>query len=134
MCFSYLTARANGPARYIYIPVPQRSWYDAQTYCRQNYTDLAIIKDDGDAVDAGRILMNNKAWIGLFRDSWKWVDESNMSSILWGPGQPYNMDGYSNCGLVSQGQVSNERCFYPKPFFCYSGRLKLFFGLLHKSV
>ncbi|KAB5579033.1 hypothetical protein PHYPO_G00190010 [Pangasianodon hypophthalmus] len=116
LCFD---ARNLAPARYIYISELQMTWYDAQSYCRQHYTDLAIINDLPEGLNVQSMLPND-AWLGLFRDSWKWIDETNMSTLTWGPGQPDNMHKNENCGFVTNSQAADAPCSDTKPFFCYA--------------
>lgn len=64
-------------------------WPDAQRYCREHYTDLASVRNTTEN-DEIRKLVNNKpimrrekivdqfAWIGLHRESWKWSDGQRM--------------------------------------------------------
>lgn len=125
MWFSFLTARNFAASRYIYISKPPMNWSDAQSYCRQHYTDLAIIKNSIESV-AFQNILTTSAWLGLFRDSWKWINETNMSTVMWAPGQPDNRNDHEDCGFVTNGQAADAPCSDTKPFFCYSGELKLY--------
>ncbi|KAI5609322.1 secretory phospholipase A2 receptor-like isoform X1, partial [Silurus asotus] len=59
---------------FLFNKITKRTWYEAQTYCREKYTDLASVRNQ-----AGNELIrnltqssvNDSAWIGLFNDSWK---------------------------------------------------------------
>ncbi|XP_057193834.1 C-type lectin lectoxin-Lio2-like [Triplophysa rosa] len=67
--------------RFIHVSDQQRTWREAQLYCRQRYTDLATIRntDDHDQI-INLISENLYAWIGLFQDSWMWSDGTAVSS------------------------------------------------------
>nr|XP_055046324.1 L-selectin-like [Misgurnus anguillicaudatus] len=45
---------------------------NAQSYCRQHYTDLATIRNETENDELGLMTEIIPAWIGLYRDSWKW--------------------------------------------------------------
>ncbi|XP_047657832.1 macrophage mannose receptor 1-like [Tachysurus fulvidraco] len=95
------------------------SWLEAQTYCRQHHTDLASSRDaTEDSVIKG--LISGWTWFGLFRDSWKWTDQTNFSTIRWMTGKPDNALKNENCGYINNGQAADALCSDIMPFFCYS--------------
>uniref|UniRef100_A0A669EMS5 C-type lectin domain-containing protein n=1 Tax=Oreochromis niloticus TaxID=8128 RepID=A0A669EMS5_ORENI len=108
------------------------NWTEAQSYCRSNHTDLAsgLNQVDGKEIEA---LMKSKnssfrAWIGLFRDSWRWSDGSDFSFRYWDM-QLFN-DTQSNkkCAMTllnRSGKWSSDECDKEKPFFCYDDNLIL---------
>uniref|UniRef100_A0A8C2FJ59 C-type lectin domain-containing protein n=1 Tax=Cyprinus carpio TaxID=7962 RepID=A0A8C2FJ59_CYPCA len=72
------------------------SWPEAQSYCRERFTDLATVDSMDDVnrlvnlVDAG---FNGSVWIGLKRGTqtrWAWSNGKNKTSeyFNWAPGQP----------------------------------------------
>ncbi|XP_056603712.1 putative C-type lectin domain family 20 member A [Triplophysa dalaica] len=79
--------------RFVFVNIPM-SWHEALSYCRQHYTDLAVIHnktEDQVLLHQMSMLGISYSWIGLFRDSWKWSDDINVvdvSSINWMTGQP----------------------------------------------
>ncbi|KAF5907194.1 putative C-type lectin domain family 20 member A isoform X1, partial [Clarias magur] len=95
-----------------------KTWSDAQAYCRQYHTDLASARTVAES-SAIKSLTYGFIWIGLFRDSWKWIDKSNFSTISWMPGTPYNLLGHENCGYFYNGQAGDAQCTDIMPFFCY---------------
>ncbi|KAF5894175.1 putative C-type lectin domain family 20 member A isoform X1, partial [Clarias magur] len=117
ICFNYTE---TGAYNYIYISNAM-SWYKAQMYCRTHYIDLASSKDTAEnSIMLG--LVNVYAWIGLFRDSWKWIDQNNFTTypISWMPGKPDNGLGNENCGYLNNSEVADAQCSGIMPFFCYS--------------
>ncbi|XP_060794731.1 brevican core protein-like [Neoarius graeffei] len=114
----YFADRYTGSDSYISIPSTM-TWHEAQSYCRQHHTDLASARNQTEqSFIQGKI--PQFSWIGLFRDSWKSVDGTNISRITWMPGTPDNALGNENCGYAFQNQVGDAQCSYVWPFFCYS--------------
>ncbi|GAA6086684.1 macrophage mannose receptor 1 [Tachysurus ichikawai] len=96
------------------------SWYGGQTYCRTHHTDLAR---------ATTITQNNQlqqlvaaqgtSWIGLFRDTWMWVDSTMPLLALWAPGLPNNVDHDDNCAITTNNQIVDRECNTLYNFFCH---------------
>ncbi len=65
-------------------------------------------------------LVDHCAWIGLFRDSWKWSDQTNTSSSLrWAETQPDNLFGQDSCAALDyEGQIADESCSGLYYFLC----------------
>ncbi|KAE8292699.1 hypothetical protein D5F01_LYC07788 [Larimichthys crocea] len=60
------------------------TWTEAQNYCRTNYTDLASVRNMTENQKIQDLKgTEDKVWIGLFRDFWKWSDGSNSSFRYW---------------------------------------------------
>ncbi|KAL1272122.1 hypothetical protein QQF64_031138 [Cirrhinus molitorella] len=75
------------------------TWQDAQKFCRDHYTDLAIIRSQADLNQITSLLtaVGSPVWIGLYRDNWKWSDQVNIASsakLAIQTFTPYN----ENCG------------------------------------
>ncbi|KAI4879362.1 hypothetical protein NFI96_019444 [Prochilodus magdalenae] len=140
LLFSSLLTLSSCHSRQYYFVNNPTTWTEAQTYCRQYYTDLATVEN---AYDAGRLIAavnssyNGLAWIGLYDDvenGWRWVydDES-----FYGPGEkdyrnwrkapyspienePNNYLGNEMCAhLFSYGLWNDLPCLYTAPFICY---------------
>ncbi|KAF5893361.1 putative C-type lectin domain family 20 member A isoform X1 [Clarias magur] len=98
------------------------TWYEAQSYCRQHYTDLAIARNKTEMLIVQGLYSrwSTYTWIGLFRDYWKWIDQTNFSTITWMPGKPDNALGNEDCGSLTNIQADDDQCSSVKPFFCFS--------------
>ncbi|KAI1887780.1 hypothetical protein AGOR_G00193880 [Albula goreensis] len=111
------------------------TWREAQKHCREEYTDLVSVRNQSDnnrieqeAEEQGKT--GGWVWIGLFRESWKWSDQSNSSYRNWSTGQPDNEGGNENCvgmlvGATDSGKWDDRRCNETHPFFCHGANLIL---------
>uniref|UniRef100_A0A8C5E6E8 C-type lectin domain-containing protein n=1 Tax=Gouania willdenowi TaxID=441366 RepID=A0A8C5E6E8_GOUWI len=121
--WSYSTCR-----QYHYV-ADQKTWTEAQTYCRQTYADLATIgnKEQNDQLldtitSAGQ--KGSLVWIGLHRPpNFFWSDGSNFTFSNW--------DSVANklnsmkviCAVTSStmgGKWKFLSCEEKLPFVCYS--------------
>ncbi|XP_034156160.2 C-type mannose receptor 2-like isoform X1 [Pangasianodon hypophthalmus] len=105
-----------------------KSWYDAQTYCREKYIDLVSVRNQNENEEIRRVIQNSPnetVWIGLFNDAWKWSDQSKSSFRYWSSNKP---SGGLNCAAVSvseQHYWSDVDCTKTLPFICHENRLIL---------
>lgn len=95
------------------------NWSDAQTYCRTFHTDLASALDQMDNDLLGQVAsIQGTSWFGLYRDTWKWLNNTVASNIQWAPGQPDNARLQENCGVLWYGLLNDENCGAGHYFFC----------------
>nr|XP_055046073.1 C-type mannose receptor 2-like [Misgurnus anguillicaudatus]XP_055046074.1 C-type mannose receptor 2-like [Misgurnus anguillicaudatus] len=110
----------NTADRFVFIP-QNKSWSDAKAYCTKFHTELAMIlsKTENDLL-VNMTVGYDKAWIGLFKDSFRWSDNTiNMFPINWSPGQP-NMTGpYRLCIATTIDGYDDRFCTETLPFFCF---------------
>ena len=113
-----------------------KTWSEAQTYCRLNYTDLATISNMGEMENLNQTLMNKnakKAWIGLQRAGpgrWLWSLEDQtfyrdrVTYTHWHPNEPNNAGEVEYCvGYDTYNTLWNDgNCEKLKPFVCYEGK------------
>ncbi|XP_067379073.1 macrophage mannose receptor 1-like [Channa argus] len=114
---------------YHYVP-DFKTWNEAQTYCRQTYTDLATIENTQEMNQLINTVSsagyNSEVWIGLYNQiNWRWSD-----------GYTGNGAGYRNwktaanqpdfdsadqffVSIGSDGQWWDDYSFVKHPFICY---------------
>ncbi|XP_056605107.1 C-type mannose receptor 2-like isoform X2 [Triplophysa dalaica] len=126
-CFKENETEAD---RFVFVNISM-SWHKAQSYCRQHYTDLAVIQNQTEN-QVLTLKMSREGirdlWIGLFRDSWKWSDEINVvdvSSINWMTGQPDFTGVNQPCGVIRpDGLIDDQLCSNTFPFICKTPETK----------
>ncbi|XP_062372006.1 macrophage mannose receptor 1-like [Sardina pilchardus] len=115
----------QGTADFVFINSTS-TWSNAQHYCREHRTDLASVRNKNENERVKNLVPSgNDAWIGLFRDAWKWSDGNNSSYRYWNDNEPNNnWKRKENCGdfwMSANGKWNDENCSILRPFFCYTG-------------
>ncbi|XP_037625012.1 macrophage mannose receptor 1-like isoform X1 [Sebastes umbrosus] len=116
----------RGPnVKFIFINMSM-TWTDAQSYCRDRYTDLASVRNMTDNQKVQELVpAGEKVWIGLFREYLKWSDGSNSSFRYWRQDtrEPNNNDGQEACVAANfglSGRWEDWPCDDKRAFICYS--------------
>ena len=117
-----------GSRQYHYV-ANQKTWYEAQAYCRERYTDLATISDSEELNSLyGFGLTQNisgSVWIGLYNDrhDWKWSagssDYRNWQSTT-SETDPSNMAA-EEYAVTYTGHWGNHWSCLAHNFICYDG-------------
>ncbi|XP_034471063.1 lymphocyte antigen 75-like [Hippoglossus hippoglossus] len=109
------------------------NWTEAQSYCRETYTDLATIENTeemkklNDTVSAAGY--SSKVWIGLYSHiDWKWSDGFNESGAeyrRWESPDPNYNEANELCVVqTNSGTWQDYYCHEQSPFVCYRGTLE----------
>ncbi|XP_042367831.1 macrophage mannose receptor 1-like [Plectropomus leopardus] len=104
------------------------TWSKAQNYCREHHTDLVSGREQLDKIseDIDNKIGGKNVWIGLFRDSWRWSDESSFSFRNWNRQLFKSEDGNKKCAMtMTDGKWTSDECKKTKPFFCYDDKVIL---------
>uniref|UniRef100_A0A3B4C253 C-type lectin domain-containing protein n=1 Tax=Pygocentrus nattereri TaxID=42514 RepID=A0A3B4C253_PYGNA len=100
-----------------------KNWYDAQTYCRTTYTDLASIRSPWEQKQVTSLVTKGVSiWVGLFLDTWQWSDQWSLLFRNWASGQPSS--GTGGCSAIVMGDSGKwiaDNCNLQHPFICYGG-------------
>ncbi|KAM3591052.1 uncharacterized protein V6R79_021472 [Siganus canaliculatus] len=118
---------------FIFVKEP-KTWSDAQSYCRENYKDLATVRSDEDSKRIPTIWLNGPYgswyWIGLFREkNHLWSDGSKSSFTYWGGSFPPAGERNVLCAaadLQNSGKWKFLSCDTTLPSVCHS--------LVHRQV
>ncbi|RXN11533.1 macrophage mannose receptor 1-like isoform X1 [Labeo rohita] len=126
ICYSGLAS-----SRQYHFLSKNKTWTEAQRYCRQNYTDLATIdnmEEMNRLINTVNGSYNGSAWIGLYDDvnSWRWSLEDN---DFYQEGErdfrnwyhaPDNRGGNEMCVVMNgDGKWSDLPCDNYFTFVCY---------------
>ncbi|KAM9499616.1 C-type mannose receptor 2-like [Salvelinus alpinus] len=103
-----------------------KTWTEAQRYCRQNYTDLASIDDMADMNKLNNTVeawsLTEPAWIGLCNTSWRWSpgDTKLKSEGFWDKSKSQPNNGNNEfCVWMQNGLWHDENCGKQHNFVCY---------------
>lgn len=117
-----------------YILVKQdKSWEEAQSFCRSSYTDLATVQNEEEQAELSHIIdVELFVWLGLRPDtSWRWSLENQAyygfgqdGFRKWASGKPSSGLRFSQmcAAMLSSGEWADEACSGSKPFICYRGK------------
>ncbi|XP_060729143.1 secretory phospholipase A2 receptor-like isoform X2 [Tachysurus vachellii] len=118
MCYE----QASSQTRNYHLILETKTWYEAQHYCRQRYTDLVSIRDQQHNEEVKIKGLNSRTpfWIGLLCDDWQWIDGGISAYRNWYQqiGAPYPSP--NNCVVLSGGRWYSVLCDYRYFAFCYS--------------
>ncbi|XP_037615500.1 secretory phospholipase A2 receptor-like [Sebastes umbrosus] len=108
-----------------FVVVNERmSWSSAQRYCRENYIDLANVRNDTETQEIQSLVWSGDyAWIGLFRDpNFNWSDGSNYKFSYWDAVKnPLgSLTHVCAVAMQSSGRWRAFDCERRLPFVCYS--------------
>lgn len=100
------------------------SWAAAQSYCRAQYTDLASVRNQAENDQIRTLIQSPYTWIGLYRDSWRWLDGSANTFSNWDTNYPTSVTSDS-CLVSLYGRWRNYGCSSAAHFACFVGELGL---------
>lgn len=114
-----------------------KTWIEAQAYCRQKYTDMATINNMEEINKLNDTLTKEtaiQAWIGLNKQEpsqwwWSFASENfykdDDTYRNWASGQPNNNGGIEFCVqmVVTSGVWHDYPCNSTSYFVCYDGKM-----------
>lgn len=124
LIFTFYAFTGEGSGKTHIIVLQNMAWRQTQKHCRENYMDLASVSNQAEN-QALQQMINESGlslvWIGLFRDEWKWSDQSTSSLRYWESSQPNN-DGACTLYNPSAKAWYDRGCTDGHPFYCYKGK------------
>ena len=121
---------AHVPYRYVFVS-ESKTWTEAQSYCRQTYTDLATINTMEEMRKLNETVPDKlgMVWIGLRNVTWQWslqdgtIYNEGTSYKNWNNGEP-NSKGKKNCVEMDEdGKWNDEDCSKQNHFVCFEGKI-----------
>ncbi|XP_044198470.1 tenascin-like [Thunnus albacares] len=99
------------------------NWTEAQRFCRENYVDLASIRNQTENDIITNLTGGNTVWIGLYREK-LWSDGSTSLFRHWASSQP-NSRAHEciTTSFSDSGQWSDDECASSFPFICYKTKI-----------
>uniref|UniRef100_A0A674CND5 Macrophage mannose receptor 1-like n=1 Tax=Salmo trutta TaxID=8032 RepID=A0A674CND5_SALTR len=142
LVFSGLSVLPSSLPHQFHFVNTRKTWTEAQSFCRQNYTDLATIDDMADLKKLNNTIAaswTEPVWIGLYLNRFSrpavgiinkslgvWSDQSGSSYRNWDSPEPNWGDDVDFCGEVkSSGKWNDKGCSHEQPFICYDDELVL---------
>ncbi|XP_035987373.1 P-selectin-like [Fundulus heteroclitus] len=108
---SALCAVSSLPAHKYHFVYEPKTWNEAQSFCREHYSDLATIHnmDDVNILNEMADSQQMRAWIGLY-DNWKWSG-SDGEYRNWQSDQPTTYQAEENCvAMMPNSQWIDAPC------------------------
>ncbi|XP_059357488.1 macrophage mannose receptor 1 isoform X2 [Carassius carassius] len=105
-------------SKYVLVNL-QKSWREAQSYCRKSYTELVSVRNKEENCQIQKLIpAGDVSYMGLFKDAFVWSDNSTSSFRNWHSSQP---DGSGDCVVhLRQSRLWDDLdCSQTNPFFCY---------------
>ena len=131
-CFHFLACPAdwatNGVYCYYIDATRTVHRHVARQKCQSMGADLAKIKSPGERNFIFELMKKTPGlgaagvWLGLDRSgsSWRWIDGTPASYLIWADGEPNNSGGNENCGqmyrapLYKAGKWNDTPCSYDR--------------------
>ena len=123
---------ANIIKKYHYVK-QLKTWAEAQSYCREKFTDLATVEnqDDNDRLQSLLEDGGKKSWIGFCDDlkEWKWALENadfNNEFRNWRNKEPNNRHHNETCASTFRnGFWDDKTCLDNRYAVCYYGKFRV---------
>ncbi|KAG5261360.1 hypothetical protein AALO_G00303120 [Alosa alosa] len=129
---SGLCSLSSSVPRRFHVVKEQKSWTEAQQYCREEFTDLATIDNMTEMEKVNSMILEagaGNAWIGLKQGKWRWsladreFYRENESEFRNWASNPPNGGAEKECVARkhANGKWHHNKCIERLPFICYDG-------------
>ncbi|XP_076874380.1 uncharacterized protein LOC143524256 [Brachyhypopomus gauderio] len=86
------------------ITTDTKSWRNSRQDCRERGGDLVIINSREEQEFINKMFSRTEAWIGLTDEdkegSWKWVDDTALTTGYWWKQEPNDYGGNEDCAIT----------------------------------
>ncbi|CAL8339780.1 C-type mannose receptor 2-like isoform X1 [Gadus morhua] len=133
LLFSGVCFTSAGLNKYVLVE-EDKTWYEAQEYCRSRIGDLATVTNMEDLNLLSNMTAGAESWIGLndfnrktmdlYPNSWRWSNQTRSRSgyMNFVSDQPDYWLGKEECVTTgTNGTWNDDRCSTLYPFVCFSG-------------
>lgn len=106
------------------------TWPDSQSYCKEHHTDLASVRNLSENEKIRQLMIaSGFAWIGLYRNTWKWSNGPMYVYRDWAAAPQGGMRKCAASDFGVSGLRRDWRCDVQKAFICHHGKTTgLFFS------
>ncbi|XP_040887727.1 lymphocyte antigen 75-like [Toxotes jaculatrix] len=117
--------------RYFFINT-DKSWYEAQVYCRMQHTDLASVRNETENESIQQVVPTNQPTaIGLNRHTWIWWSDGASSLFThWDNGHPRPDTGNCAASVIDDthlGKWVENDCQENLHFMCHNKKKQMFY-------
>lgn len=121
-CIYFLCSDVSGTKQFTLGTTPM-TWAQSVAYCRQYYHDLAMIENSDKNLEVLNAVGGSSVWTGLYREPWRWSDNSNTSFRSWLNGEPNNKNGLEHCTAQRSNLLwADLSCDLQLLFVCYESK------------
>ncbi|XP_071395464.1 C-type mannose receptor 2-like [Centroberyx affinis] len=133
MVLSGLCALPSCFPRQYHLVEENKIWTEAQSYCREKFTDLATVDNQEDVAKLNDIIGSySNVWIGLYDiNHWRWslenegyYGEGEAEFRNWASIEPNDFYTETCAGMRADGTWWDGRCSDRLPFICYNGAIE----------
>uniref|UniRef100_A0A8C6S551 C-type lectin domain-containing protein n=1 Tax=Neogobius melanostomus TaxID=47308 RepID=A0A8C6S551_9GOBI len=107
----------------LYVVETSSSWEDALAHCRANHSELAMIRSSAENSEVTSLVDSLGlvfVWIGLYREPWRWSDNTSVHFTNWKSVGLEASDHLEMC-VNYYGSWHDYPCSQSRPFVCSTG-------------
>ncbi|XP_036438780.1 C-type lectin domain family 4 member E-like isoform X2 [Colossoma macropomum] len=111
---------------FYYITTGTKSWSGSRQDCTDRGADLVIINNREEQEFINKTVGSSETWIGLTdiqtEGTWKWVDNTTLTTGFWWTGEPNDFGGNEDCVITGFRGAGSERVSTWADFPCGDSR------------
>ncbi|KTF74530.1 hypothetical protein cypCar_00031017 [Cyprinus carpio] len=110
-----------------YVSSQKKNWTESRKDCKDRGADLIIINNEQELDFVKNLVsVGSEVWIGLSKmeGTWKWVDDSTLTTGFWASGEPSDSSGNENCAVNLSSGFADNSCDKIIEWICEKNNLK----------